>query len=156
MPNLPTLIPDVDYLLSLETEELASFLLISLSPLHNRGQVHVQELTAYVVKPFPHAPGYNDPRTDEISLAITEAWNWLEVQGLLVPAPGINGSNGFRLFSRRARKMASLDDVKCSLASDREGQIASKNRADSLVGLYARGIRRGGVSGDEGGRSARA
>ncbi|MCM5559310.1 TIGR02391 family protein [Pleomorphomonas sp. JP5] len=36
-------------------------------------------------------------------LALAEAWSWLEVQGLLIPAPGMNGQNGFRLLSRRAQ-----------------------------------------------------
>jgi hypothetical protein len=121
MTTLPQLIPDVDYLLSLEAEELASYLLVALSPLRNNGQVHIEGIMSNVIKLYPHSPGYDDPRTDEIRLAITEAWNWLEVQGLLVPASGINGSNGFRLFSRRARKMTSSDDVKVfSVAPDRK------------------------------------
>jgi hypothetical protein len=49
MTDLPTLVPDVDYLLSLEAEELASYLLVSLAPHQNRGQVHLQNLTAYAV-----------------------------------------------------------------------------------------------------------
>ena len=32
----------------------------------------------------PHPAAYSDPRRDEVALAITEAWNWLEVQGLLL------------------------------------------------------------------------
>lgn len=44
-------------------------------------------------------------------MAITEAWNWLEVQGLLLPAPGINGSHGWRMFSRRANKMKVPEDI---------------------------------------------
>ena len=59
----------------------------------------------------PHPASYSDPRRDEIGQAINEAWNWLEVQGLLIPAPGINGSNGFRIFSRRANKMKAPDDI---------------------------------------------
>jgi uncharacterized protein (TIGR02391 family) len=140
MTTLPEIVPNVDYLLSLETEELASYLLISLSPLQNRGQVHVQNVMSYVVKPFPHSNGYNDPRTEEISLAITEAWNWLEVQGLLVPAPGINGSNGFRLFSRRAREMALLDDVKIFARSRRiEKSKLHPKIAQTVWSAYMRG-----------------
>ena len=94
----------------------------------------------YVAKPFPHSPGYNDRRTEEISLAITEAWNWLEVQGLLVPASGINGSNGFRLFSRRARKMASLDAVKVFARSRRiEKDRLHPRIAHTVWSAYMRG-----------------
>jgi hypothetical protein len=76
MMEISTLIPDVDYLLSLETEELASYLLVALSPHSNRGLVHIQSILNSVQKPHPFSPGYDDPRTDEIKLAITEAWNW--------------------------------------------------------------------------------
>jgi uncharacterized protein (TIGR02391 family) len=40
----------------------------------------------------------------EIDLAIAEALAWLEAQGLIVPAEGMNGNNGWRHLSRRARK----------------------------------------------------
>ncbi len=42
-------------------------------------------------------------REREIELALSEGWNWLPVQGLLVPAGGINGSNGFYVISRRGQ-----------------------------------------------------
>jgi uncharacterized protein (TIGR02391 family) len=41
-----------------------------------------------------------------VRLAIAEAWSWLEAQGLLVPAPGVNGARGFRVLSRRAKSFA--------------------------------------------------
>jgi hypothetical protein len=40
----------------------------------------------------------------EIDLAIAQALAWLEAQGLIVPAEGMNGNNGWRHFSRRAGK----------------------------------------------------
>jgi uncharacterized protein (TIGR02391 family) len=54
---------------------------------------------------------YTENRKTEIALAISEAWSWLEVQGLLVTAPGINGADGWRIFSRRAQKMKSAVEV---------------------------------------------
>lgn len=48
----------------------------------------------------------------EIEVAVAEAWNWLEVQGLLVPAPGTNGANGWRVLSRKAQKLSPSDDVR--------------------------------------------
>ncbi|MCC8432994.1 TIGR02391 family protein [Reyranella aquatilis] len=38
-----------------------------------------------------------------------EAWNWLEVQGLLIRASGTNGNSGFRVLSRRARKFENTE-----------------------------------------------
>lgn len=40
---------------------------------------------------------------NDIDLALAEAWAWLVGQGLLVPAPGVGGSDG-RVLSRRARR----------------------------------------------------
>jgi hypothetical protein len=51
--NPPALVPDVDYLLSLEAAQLASYLLTSLSPLHNRGQVRL--VTTILVERVPDA-----------------------------------------------------------------------------------------------------
>jgi len=38
---------------------------------------------------------------------MAEAWAWLEAQGLIVPAPDLNGRNGWRILSRRAKRFAS-------------------------------------------------
>src|SRR6202022_2023694 len=95
MTSLPKLIPDVDYLLSLETEELAAYLLVALAEQRQNNLVALPNFISGLLSVHPHAASYSDPRRDEIGQAITEAWNWLEVQGLLIPAPGINGSNGF-------------------------------------------------------------
>jgi uncharacterized protein (TIGR02391 family) len=43
---------------------------------------------------------------------VTEAWHWLEVQGLLITASGVNGAHGWRVLSRRAQRFQSADDIK--------------------------------------------
>lgn len=59
------------------------------------------------VWPYPTPPGYQYPFPQtgrpEIDLAISEAWAWLEREGLLIPASDINGRNGWRVLGRRAR-----------------------------------------------------
>jgi uncharacterized protein (TIGR02391 family) len=110
MTSLPALIPDVDYLLSLEPEELATYLLVALKSSADSGMVHGSNFASGLAG--RNSPvGYSDPRGKQIERAITEAWNWLEVQGLLVPASSTNGSAGWRIFSRRAESMTSPDDV---------------------------------------------
>lgn len=60
-----------------------------------------------------HPACYPDhSRQDQVILAVTEAWNWLEVQGLLIPALDINGQTGWRVFSRRAERMVDQSDVR--------------------------------------------
>lgn len=53
---------------------------------------------------------YPDNYRSEIELALTEAWAWLEVQGLIIPAEGTNGENGYLRFSRRARGIKTKED----------------------------------------------
>jgi uncharacterized protein (TIGR02391 family) len=140
MTDLPTLIPDVDYLLSLEAEELASYLLIAASARRQNKMVSLGNVLNSLIKLYPHSPGYDDPRADQIQLAVTEAWNWLEVQGLLLPAAGINGSSGFRVFSRRAEKMISPDDVKDFASSRRiEKHKLHPKIAQTVWSAYMRG-----------------
>jgi uncharacterized protein (TIGR02391 family) len=46
---------------------------------------------------------YTHQQRPQVEIALMEALHWVETQGLLIPPPGINGSNGFRVFSRRGR-----------------------------------------------------
>lgn len=111
MTSLPELIPDVDYLLAMETEELAAVLLPILAAPRQAAGVHLHN---YRLSLFANNVGghrYDDRRAREIELAVTEAWNWLEVQGLLVPAPDTNGLNGWRVFSRKAERLKAPADV---------------------------------------------
>ena len=113
MTSLPQLIPDVDFLLQLEAEELAFSVLIALRSQRQNGNVILSNFCSSVTSYNPgHSGSYSDPRRDEIIQAITEAWNWLEVQGLLVPAPNTAGAHGWKTFSRRAEKMLSQEDVR--------------------------------------------
>jgi uncharacterized protein (TIGR02391 family) len=102
MRELLTAIPDVEVLLALEPEELGAKLLFVA-----RGrQEHMfsPDATAGEFWPGGGAPEYPRQRQAEIRLALREAWAWLEAQGLVVPAEGTNGRNGYKVLSRRARK----------------------------------------------------
>jgi len=46
--------------------------------------------------------GYPQNKKTSVELALSEAWNWLAVQGILIPEPGSNGNNGHMWFGRRA------------------------------------------------------
>lgn len=50
---------------------------------------------------------YPRERRDATDLALTEAWAWLEAQGLIVSSGGMNGPHGWRRLSRRARRFES-------------------------------------------------
>jgi len=108
--EFPVAIPDVDAFLTLEPEELAAKMLFFLrqrnADMFHGGNMHNEMWGAIGTS----APSYPRQRQVEVYLALAEAWAWLESQGLLVPAEGTNGTNGWRHLSRRARKIESATD----------------------------------------------
>lgn len=100
------IIPDADVLLQLAPEELAhSLLRVATTNLQN-GIVHRTQIISIdppVGQPFPYQPANVEA---QVELALMEALLWLEVNAFLLPAPGINGTNGFRVIGRRGRALA--------------------------------------------------
>jgi uncharacterized protein (TIGR02391 family) len=47
-----------------------------------------------------------------IDVALAEAWQWLESQLLIVRAPGVNGTNGYRILGRRAAGLHTAEQFK--------------------------------------------
>jgi len=102
---------DADVLLALAPEELGGILLkVAKSQLQN-GMVHINNISQTTVGVGMTATRQSG-REREIELAMSEGWNWLVVQGLLVPASGINGSHGFYVISRRGQAISTDGDFK--------------------------------------------
>lgn len=103
MKELLTEIPDVAVLLALEPLELAAKMLFFMrargDPMFNTSMLR-SELTSNLT---PQDNAYSQERWQDVDLALGEALAWLEVQGLLIPASGTNGTNGWRVLSRRAK-----------------------------------------------------
>jgi uncharacterized protein (TIGR02391 family) len=51
----------------------------------------------------PYAP----KREREVKTALYEAWQWLVLNFLIMPAEGLNGAHGFMVFTRRGAALAS-------------------------------------------------
>lgn len=107
MTTLADLIPDVDVLVDLPDQELA-LTVLKLCAEHggvgNRG-VHPQVMHQWTVAPSDSGYTYPMERHDEVDLSLGEAWNWLTVQGLLIPQGGFHPSNDWMRLSRKARRM---------------------------------------------------
>jgi uncharacterized protein (TIGR02391 family) len=91
-------IPDSRVLLSLAPEELASQLLTALGPIRpniNQGMFNRDQISRFAQEYQPYQ--------DEVEIAITEAWLWLEINMFILPAPGTNGHNGWFVHGRRGR-----------------------------------------------------
>jgi uncharacterized protein (TIGR02391 family) len=68
-------------------------------------------IPASVGRPLsPVGEWYEPSRQDEVEVALLEAWAWLKVNMLVLPAPGINGQNGWRVLSRRGRGLTTEED----------------------------------------------
>ncbi len=113
MRTLLSLVPDVEVFLGLAPEELAE-LLLQLSKEYRQHNllIHPQTLLGQIRGSPPRYEGYPHGRMREAEIAFAEAWNWLTVQGLLIPEPGSNGDNGWMLLSRRAEALLEKSSFK--------------------------------------------
>lgn len=91
-------------MITLAPQELAHSLLQVANDNLQNGLVHRDEVIS--IEPvLPNPRPYPPQLESEVNLALQEALNWLEVNGLLLPAPGINGANGFRALGRKGRQL---------------------------------------------------
>lgn len=112
MPTLIQRIPDVEVLLNLSTEELAEILLQLADEFKQNEHIHNQTLLQQI-NGIPGGPdGYPPNMRQQAELAFGEAWNWLLVQGLLIPEPGINGNNGWMRITRSGRRILENNSFK--------------------------------------------
>jgi hypothetical protein len=104
MYELPGAIPDAQLLLTLEPEELGAKLLFLLrkreeKTKHSHSVFHLSNLLGELW-PQNYVPGQTSPYPSqlrpEIDLAISEAWSWLNAQGLLVDPGSPSSSSGPR------------------------------------------------------------
>jgi uncharacterized protein (TIGR02391 family) len=105
MATVITLFPDVNVLIALAPEELAEAILQLANEHKQNNLIHLQALTSQINGNPGINDGYPQDRRTEVDQALAEAWNWLFVNGLLIPEPGINGANGHMQLSRRAKKI---------------------------------------------------
>ena len=116
LDNLPTRIPDVEILLSLEPAELAPELLdLARKNRQGGGMFHPHNLQSTIVgtgMAATRVSGYPAAREREVEIAISEAWHYLLVNSLIVPASGMNGQHGWMVVSRRGEKLITKQDFK--------------------------------------------
>lgn len=109
MPRMSEVFPPAETLLEMEPEELAVPLLEYLCRCENTGasgNLHLYNFT------LPsHIDTYSTGNYDMIAKAITEAWVWLEREGLIAPRPG--DSTGKWIFiTRRGHKFRDIGSTR--------------------------------------------
>jgi uncharacterized protein (TIGR02391 family) len=159
MQELLQQIPDVSLFLALAPEELGTKLLFLMrvrvgNPAHqlSAGQGSMFMLSSIEAELWPQTFGGQRPtpyppnKRGEVGLALTEAWAWLEAQGLLVPPIGTNGQNGWRVLSRRARAIESeAEFANYKIARLLPKEILHPRIADRVWGSFMRGEYDGAV-----------
>jgi uncharacterized protein (TIGR02391 family) len=54
--------------------------------------------------------GYPFYKKQQVEQHLNATWNWLERQGFMEPAPGMNGRNGWRMFTSQGQAAANGQD----------------------------------------------
>jgi len=139
MSLITKVLPPVDIALQMEPEELAVPLLECLCQFDEAKSSGA--LNRYNFTLRGNLEDYvEQPEYDEIAKAITEAWIWLEKEGLIAPAPGQTGDWIF--ITRRGRKFRQTSDVRSFKAAELlpdktlDPKLASKVRPAFLRGDY--------------------
>jgi uncharacterized protein (TIGR02391 family) len=106
MPGLRDIVPKRDVVLQMRPEDLAQILL-SLVRSHIQNGIFTIGPVGQIQSGRGHNHfGYVDGNDPDVERATAEAWAWMERNGLILPAPGINGAHGFKMLSREAEKIA--------------------------------------------------
>jgi uncharacterized protein (TIGR02391 family) len=103
------LLSNLEYSLGLPTHELAHRLLAEIPKHIQNGIFHPDSVTRAVVDgPIPAdlVPRPNFQQKQRLEVTLATAFNWLEQKALIVKAPGINGTNGFRVLAPEGVKLA--------------------------------------------------
>src|SRR5215217_5808081 len=112
MRELLQTIPDVEVLLVLEPEELGAKLLFLIRQRFRPPQMYHIVFFNELWDIHNIGAGYPAARKPEVYRAYREAVSWLEAQGLLIPAEGTNGANGYRVLARRAERFTDETDFR--------------------------------------------
>lgn len=99
-------IPDVEVLLSLPPQELATVLLAAGRAALQNGRFHPDSIRPAYADQHPGS-GYPAHKRHEVERSLSEGWQWLKLQFLVLPDVGTNGVNGWCVFSRRAEAITS-------------------------------------------------
>jgi hypothetical protein len=111
MDTLRSLFPKAETLLALEPDDLAPVLL-------QLARNHTQRGGEFWPESVTREPTITSERVDyphhqkqAVEALINEAWNCLRRDLLIIPAPGMNGQNGYMVFTRTGEEAASSNEA---------------------------------------------
>jgi len=116
METLRTFYPNLNDLLATPPEDIAPTLLKFARAAVQNGMFLPDEVNriatgAANVNPALNAPGgYDFHQIKRIEPLLTQAWNWLEQNGLIVKVSGMNGRNGWMVFTQKGENISDTQD----------------------------------------------
>jgi uncharacterized protein (TIGR02391 family) len=122
--TLYSVIPNHETVLSLEPEELAG---VVLELLNLEGRQKINRYNFTIISNFLDYP---EEHRFRIRQAVTEAWVWLEREGLIIPHFDETGRD-WCLISRRGKRLETRTD----LEDYRKSQILPKEQLHSVIAL---------------------
>ena len=108
--DFQSILSDPEQLLTLETEELAGYLIVYLNDRVTNGPPPFLNRDVFINDLLP--PGIWDKKTHQIQRALFEAWQWLENEGLLAPMP--EGGPDTRFITKGGTRLKSLESFRLS------------------------------------------
>ncbi len=143
MDTLQSLFPDVDVLLRVAPEDLALVLLRLARQFRQDNGLFWPDGVAGFGLPGAIAV-QNNPypfnRRKEIEAHVNEAWNYLRGERLIIPAPGINGSNGYMVLSKAGETACSAQGFEhVRAARDFPKKLLHPSIADKVWAAMMRG-----------------
>jgi uncharacterized protein (TIGR02391 family) len=150
--TLQSVFPSADELLAVEPVDVAPILLrLAAARRQNGGMFWPDAVTEVTIGSGMAAQnefGYPYDKKHKIEALLNEAWNHLRQEGLIMPAPGINGQNGHMVLTRDGQASLAGDDswerVKVARALPKEllhPAIAEKTLAAFRRGDYDDALR---------------
>ena len=137
-PKLFELLPDADHLLSLQPEELAGPLLISLDGsdrIDPFAIISIEPLGRYMQTQPSVRERYLAKHEKDILFALMEAWQWLECEGFVAPRP-THLPNGFsigRMTSYFVTRRGKAIETPEAFESYRKGNLLPKHQLHSTI-----------------------
>jgi len=127
MNRIKEIFPPVEQLLDMEPEEIGPFLLEFFNIID--GDPTSSKLNRYnfTLETNPDLRDYSRERINEVAKVMTEAWVWLENEGMIAPAPGDTGN--FSFLTRRGKKLHSHTDF----TKYQSGKFLPKYKLDPVL-----------------------
>ena len=115
METLQSLFPTADELLSTPLEDLAPVLIKLASERRQQAGFIPEAVTQVTIGTGMAATatgGYPGHKQQQVDALVSRVWNWLEREGYIERAPGMNGRNGWRVLTADGEAVAAGQDFR--------------------------------------------